>query len=137
MANDWLVSLEQSRDLDVTRGTAAATAEAVRDGADLRLFLIARGYEETLYFQQTYVGEGDAFAGLMRHRAELDQAKADLVVDEATYAQQLDLLRFQVKEISDAALNPADEENLDANYQRASNAARLLELCKSAEFADL
>ena len=74
----------------------------------------------------------DAFAGLMRRRAELDQAKADLVVDEATYAQQLDLLRFQVKEIADAALDPAEEENLEANYQRASNAARLLELCQGA-----
>ena len=74
----------------------------------------------------------DAFAGLMRRRAELDQAKADLVVDEATYAQQLDLLRFQVREIADAALDPAEEENLEANYQRASNAARLLELCQGA-----
>jgi DNA repair protein RecN (Recombination protein N) len=74
----------------------------------------------------------DAFAELMRRRAEIERAKADLVVDEATYAQQLDLLRFQVKEISDAALDPADEETLDANYQRASNGARLLELCQSA-----
>ena len=74
----------------------------------------------------------DAFAGLMGRRAELNQAKADLVIDEATYAQQLNLLRFQVKEITDAALNPTEEENLDANYQRASNAARLLELCQGA-----
>jgi len=74
----------------------------------------------------------DAFAELMRRRAEIEKAKAALVVDEATYAQQLDLLRFQVKEISDAALDPAEEENLDANYQRASNGARLLELCQSA-----
>ena len=74
----------------------------------------------------------NAFAGLMRRRAELDQAKAGLVVDEATYAQQLDLLRFQVKEIADALLDPAEEENLEANYQRASNAARLLELCQGA-----
>ena len=74
----------------------------------------------------------DAFAELMRRRAEIEKAKADLVVDEATYAQQLDLLRFQVNEISDAALNAADEENLDANYQRVSNGARLLELCQSA-----
>ena len=72
------------------------------------------------------------FAALMRRRTEIENAKSDLVVDEATYAQQLDLLRFQVKEISDAALNPAEEENLDANYQRASNSARLLELCQSA-----
>ena len=74
----------------------------------------------------------DAFSELMRRRAEIEKAKADLVVDEATYAQQLDLLRFQVEEISDAALDPAEEENLDANYQRASNGARLLELCQSA-----
>ncbi len=74
----------------------------------------------------------DTFAELMRRRAELEKAKADLVVDEATYAQQLDLLRFQVKEIADAALDPAEEETLDANYQRASNGARLLELCQSA-----
>ena len=67
MANDWLVSLEQNRELEATQGTSAATAAAVRNGADLRLFLIAQGYEETLYFQQTYAGEGDAFAGLMTH----------------------------------------------------------------------
>jgi len=67
MTNKWELALEQSKDLDVTCGTIAATAEAVRQGADLRLFLIARGYEETLYFQQTYAGEGDAFAGLMTH----------------------------------------------------------------------
>ncbi|MBT5322663.1 MAG: AAA family ATPase, partial [Verrucomicrobiales bacterium] len=67
------------------------------------------------------------FAALMRRRTEIENAKSDLVIDEATYAQQLDLLRFQVKEISDAALNPAEEENFDANYQRASNSARLLE----------
>ncbi|MBP88467.1 MAG: hypothetical protein CMJ64_17425, partial [Planctomycetaceae bacterium] len=67
MTNKWELALEQSKDLDVTRGTIAATAKAVRQGADLRLFLIARGYEETLYFQQTYAGPGDAFAGLMTH----------------------------------------------------------------------
>ena len=73
-----------------------------------------------------------AFIALLQRRAEIEQAKADLVVDEATYAQQLDLLRFQVKEITDAALNPAEEDNLEADYQRSSNAARLLELCQGA-----
>ena len=67
MASEWVMALEQNRELDVTRGTLAATAAAVRSGADLRLFLIARGYEETLYFQQTYAGENDVFAGLMTH----------------------------------------------------------------------
>ncbi|MEO1996290.1 MAG: hypothetical protein ABGZ17_13560 [Planctomycetaceae bacterium] len=67
MAHDWQLSLEQHRDLSVSCGSAAATAKAIRNGADLRLFLIAKGYEETLYFQQTYVAENEAFAGLMTH----------------------------------------------------------------------
>ena len=73
-----------------------------------------------------------AFTELLQRRTEIEQAKADLVVDEATYAQQLDLLRFQVKEITNAALDPTEEENLEADYQRSSNAARLLELCQGA-----
>ena len=74
----------------------------------------------------------DDFTALLQHRSGIEQAKADLVVDEATYAQQLDLLRFQVKEITDAALDPAEEESLEADYQRSSNGARLLELCQGA-----
>ncbi|SVD61896.1 uncharacterized protein METZ01_LOCUS414750, partial [marine metagenome] len=74
----------------------------------------------------------DDFTALLQHRSGIEQAKVDLVVDEATYAQQLDLLRFQVKEITDATLDPAEEETLDTNYQRSSNAARLLELCQGA-----
>jgi hypothetical protein len=67
MVSKWELALEQSQDLEIAHGTLAAIAGAVRGGADLRLFLIARGYEETLYFQQTYAGEGEAFAGLMTH----------------------------------------------------------------------
>ena len=67
MSSQWSVALEQSSELEVTQGSIAATANAVRNGADLRVFLIARGYEETLYFQQTYAGQGDEFAGLMTH----------------------------------------------------------------------
>ena len=67
MPGEWVLSLEQSSELEITEGTLAATADAVRRGADLRLYLIAQGYEETLYFQQTYSGAGDAFAGLMTH----------------------------------------------------------------------
>jgi hypothetical protein len=57
MESDWILALEQNAELSVTQGSLAATADAVRKGADLRLFLIAQGYEETLYFQQTYAGQ--------------------------------------------------------------------------------
>ena len=43
------------------------TVAAVRHGADLRLYMTTEWYEETIYFQQTYVGVGEAVAGMMSH----------------------------------------------------------------------
>ena len=84
----------------------------------------------------------DAFAGLeeprghftelVRRHAALLAEKAALIVDEKTYAQQLDLLRFQVSEITAARLKPNEEEILEQEYQRASNAAKLMELALAA-----
>jgi DNA repair protein RecN (Recombination protein N) len=72
------------------------------------------------------------FAGLARQRTELEENKAALIVDEQTYAQQLDLLRFQCFEIEGAELRAEEEEELEQEHRRASNAARLLELCQGA-----
>jgi len=55
-----------------------------------------------------------------------------LIVDEKTYAQQLDLLRFQANEISSARLQPGEDEEIGKEHQRASNAARLLQLSQAA-----
>ena len=74
----------------------------------------------------------EAFAALVRRRTELKTAKELLIVDEKTYAQQLDLLRFQTTEISAAQLQPQEEEQLEKSYQRASNAVRLLQLSRTA-----
>ncbi len=74
----------------------------------------------------------EAFAALVAKRAELEAQKAALIVDERTYAQQLDLLRFQSREIAAARLQPEEEETLNQDYQRARNAARLLELGQEA-----
>ncbi len=73
-----------------------------------------------------------AFAEIIRRRAALEQEKAALIVDEQTYAQQLDLLRHQVQEITAAKLRPDEEADVGAEHHRASNAARLLELSHSA-----
>jgi DNA repair protein RecN (Recombination protein N) len=73
----------------------------------------------------------DAFASLLRRRGSLETEKAALIVDEKTYAQQLDLLRFQVSEISAAGLQPAEEQQVEAEYHRASNSARLLQLSQT------
>jgi DNA repair protein RecN (Recombination protein N) len=76
--------------------------------------------------------ERNAFGDLVRRRNELEVEKAALVVDEKTYAQQLDLLRFQVHEIEAARLQPDEEERLTQEHHRVSNAARLLQLSQAA-----
>lgn len=73
-----------------------------------------------------------AFAELVRSRASIGREKATLIVDEQTYAQQLDLLRHQVQEITAAQLRPEEEAEVEAEHHRASNAARLLELSQAA-----
>jgi DNA repair protein RecN (Recombination protein N) len=77
--------------------------------------------------------EREAFAQLLRRRSAIDAEKKALIVDEKTYVQQIDLLRFQMNEISAARLDPGEQEQLEQNYQRASNAAKLLELSQAAQ----
>jgi DNA repair protein RecN (Recombination protein N) len=76
--------------------------------------------------------EREAFTDLVRRRGALEAEKAALIVDEKTYAQQLDLLRFQVDEIAAARLQPEDEAQVEQDYRRASNAAKLLQLSQAA-----
>lgn len=76
--------------------------------------------------------EREAFAELVRRRAALEAEKTALIIDEKTYAQQLDLLRFQVNEIAAARLQPGEDEPVELEYQRAGNAARLLQLSQAA-----
>jgi DNA repair protein RecN (Recombination protein N) len=74
----------------------------------------------------------EKFAGLVRQTRQWEEQKAALIVDERSYAQQLDLLRFQVHEITSAHLQPEQEERVEQDCQRAGNAARLLELTQAA-----
>lgn len=74
----------------------------------------------------------EVFGKLLCRRAELESEKSGLIVDEKTYAQQLDLLRFQVKEIEAARFQPDEEEQLTQEHNRASNAAKLLQLSQAA-----
>jgi DNA repair protein RecN (Recombination protein N) len=84
----------------------------------------------------------DAFGGLEKLRANfseraqrhsaIEAEKSKLIVDEKTYAQQLDLLRFQVQEIFSAKLQADEENELQQEYERASNAAKLIELSQTA-----
>ncbi len=72
------------------------------------------------------------FSALLQLRTRLEGQKAALIVDEKTYAQRLDLLRFQVREIESAKLREGEDEEIEAEFKRSSNSARLLELGQSA-----
>jgi DNA repair protein RecN (Recombination protein N) len=74
----------------------------------------------------------ESFATLVRQTRQWEEQKAALIVDERAYAQQLDLLRFQVNEITAARLQPEEEERVEQDFQRAGNAARLLEFTQAA-----
>jgi DNA repair protein RecN (Recombination protein N) len=97
---------------------------------------------QSLLRQRSQLDALDGFAGLFPLRKEFESAvrlcrtieadKAALIIDEQTYAQQLDLLRFQTNEISAARLQPGEESAVEQDFQRASNAARLIELTQAA-----
>ncbi len=76
--------------------------------------------------------ERAAFGELVNRRTALEREKSALIVDEKTYTQQLDLLRFQVREIEAAGLQPDEEELLTQEHSRVSHAAKLLELSRTA-----
>jgi DNA repair protein RecN (Recombination protein N) len=73
-----------------------------------------------------------AYADRVNHRARLEEQKAQLGMDDHRYTQELDLLRFQVQEISTAQLQPGEDLQVEAEHRRISNAARLLELSQLA-----
>jgi DNA repair protein RecN (Recombination protein N) len=70
----------------------------------------------------------EEFAALVRRRTGIEAEKASLIVDERTYAQQVELLRFQTNEITNARLQPDEDRQIEQGYHRASNSARLLQL---------
>jgi DNA repair protein RecN (Recombination protein N) len=76
--------------------------------------------------------EHEVFGKLIRRRAAIEAEKSALVVDEKTYAQQLDLLRFQVQDIEAARLQSGEDEEVEAKFNRASSAAKLLQLSQAA-----
>jgi DNA repair protein RecN (Recombination protein N) len=76
--------------------------------------------------------ERQVFGELVRRRAAIETEKSALIVDEKSYTQQLDLLRFQVNEISAARLQSDEEARVESEFNRASNAAKLLQLSQAA-----
>ena len=76
--------------------------------------------------------EREAFGELVKRRGVLESEKSALVVDEKTYAQQLDLLRFQVREVAEAKLKVGEDVEIEEEHRRSANGAKLLQLSQAA-----
>lgn len=94
---------------------------------------------QSLNSQERQLEMLDKYAGIETRTAEHSNAwKAwrealaelhHLETSERASEQQMDMLRFQVTEISDANLKPDEEEELETRHRISANAARLSELC--------
>ena len=74
-----------------------------------------------------YAAAWKAWRALSAHRDELESES------DGSVAREIDMLRYQVREIDDAALDPeADGDALRDEYAAASNAARIQELGSAA-----
>jgi DNA repair protein RecN (Recombination protein N) len=71
------------------------------------------------------------FTGQYRELQALIAERAELSGVESARAQELDLLRHQLNEITAANLNPDEEQEIEARYKLASNSRRLIELASA------
>ena len=115
----------------------AATLAALRAVGNALVDIHGQHEHQTLIHESTHLEFLDTFAGaahleqrrqfarLMAERAAARAALAGHIADERERHQRLDLLRFQVEEISSAALRPGEEEALEAERRVLANAEAL------------
>lgn len=91
--------------------------------------------ERQLAMLDAYAGAETAHANyreIYRSWRTMATALEDLRNAESASEQELELLRYQISEIDAAKLMPADEQDLDDRWRRASNASRLVESAAAA-----
>jgi DNA repair protein RecN (Recombination protein N) len=102
-----------------------------------------QGEHLNLLQPRTHIQLLDRYAGQMELRGQvgryvgrLRQVRAELQrmrQDARTLAQRVDLLSFQAEEIFAARLRPKEDEELDSERRRLSNAETLMQLANAAQ----
>ena len=119
-----------------------ATLHALKQIGDLLVDLHGPHDHQSLLSQEFQLDLLDSFGHSWKQRAayedvyralvELRSRGRDLEGDDEAVAQQIDFLKYQVKEIEQADLDDADEDELDREHTTAANATRILELSGAA-----
>ena len=121
----------------------SVNVQMLGDVASLLIDVHGQGEHLNLLRPKTHIHLLDRYAGLVplrrevsaqvsklrKTRSELDK----LNQDARTIAQRVDMLRFQVEEINEAALIPDEEVSLANERRRLSNAESLMKLSSSAQ----
>jgi len=110
--------------------------------AALLVDIHGQGEHLNLLRPRTHVDLLDRYGGLLplrrnlaRQAHQVQHARRELErmrSDARTIAQRLDLLSFQVEEISEAALEAGEERDLEVERKRLSNAETLMQLANGA-----
>ena len=91
--------------------------------------------ERQLSMVDAYAGaaeQASVYYELWQHWRERSDALVTFQSSAMEGERELDLLRHQLEEIDAASPNPAEEEELESQYQRASNSSHLVELVAGA-----
>lgn len=122
-----------------------ATVQALKRLGDLLVDMHGPHDHQSLLSREFQLDLLDAFGqlGKPRHAYEetyrrwldLRQQRAALNEGDADVAQQIDFLKFQIKEIAQADIENLDENELTQEHGRAANAQRILELAEAVQRA--
>jgi DNA repair protein RecN (Recombination protein N) len=120
----------------------SVTLQLLGEVAGLLVDIHGQGEHLNLLRPKTHIHLLDRYAGLLPQRRQLAATVRQLHAvrselnrlrqDARTLAQRLDLLSFQVEEIDSARLRPGEEEELENERRRLSNAEALLQLAQTA-----
>lgn len=95
--------------------------------------------EKHINFLDAYASDGDAlerYREIYRHMRGLKKKIASLALDEKEKMQRIDLLEYQVKEISEARLVPGEEAELMRQRELLENAEQI-STASAAAYANL
>ena len=90
--------------------------------------------EKQLELLDSFARVGNLLADYRKNFLQLQSLQAEhaaLNTAETARAQELDLLRHQVNEITSANLRPEEETEIESRYKLASNSKRLIELASA------
>ena len=121
-----------------------ATLAMLKTVGDILINIHGQHDNTSLLARKTHIGFLDRFAGdavqsiraeyeqLHRRVRELEASLEQMLTDDAQKAQRLDLLEFQINEISEAALVPGEEEELEERRNILANMQSIAEAVNGA-----